>query len=589
MADVFISYSRKDGEFAQRLSTAFVGAKRVVWVDWQNIPRAEDWWREIQLGVEGADAFICIVSEHWLASEICHNELIYARHNNKRVLPLIRQRVEGDAEQRLTEAWGELPWSQRAQDNWDYLRHLNWIFFDDDARFNSEFDALLVTLEADQPHIKAHTRYQSDALEWERSNRNPSFLMSGDNLAFAETWLAQSMGKEPEPTAIQQAYITESRRVEDKLKRQATERERRIRQFRVTAAVLAVIGGLAVATTVTAFNQAVDSAKLAAAAMVAQGEALNRGMTVEAGSTQLAADSAFFVLQQNRVGTLAAGAVVMPPESTTPEPTHYVATLTQVAELNEWTPVEMMDNFDVAMVQVPQGCFYMGSVAGGDEQPIHLQCFDAPFWIDKFEVTSAQYTAIAGGEPPSQFMDDLNPVDSMNWFDARDFCRMRDARLPTEREWEYAARGPDSLTYPWGNTFISDGLVFSRPPDAGPLPVMDADGNPLRPQGASWVGAVDMSGNLWEWVNTRYDDVDFSTQLFDYQMLYPYPYVADDGRESDETAEEFEARLPIYTLRVLRGGAFSNSDSNLRGPIRDADNPTVTNDGNGFRCARDFE
>ncbi len=589
MADVFISYSRKDGEFAQRLSTAFVGAKRVVWVDWQNIPRAEDWWREIQLGVEGADAFICIISEHWLASEICHNELAYARQNNKRVLPLIWQQVEGDVEQRLTDAWGELPWSQRAQDNWAYLRHLNWIFFDDVARFNSEFDALLLTLEEDQPHIKAHTRYQSDALEWERSNRNPSFLMSGDNLAFAETWLAQSVGKEPEPTAIQRAYITESRRVEDELKRQATERERRIRQFRVTAAVLAVIGGLAVATTVTAFNQAVDSAKLAAAAMVAQGEALNRGMTVEAGSTQLAADSAFFVLQQNRVGTLAAGAVVMPPESTTPEPTQYVATLTQVAQLNEWIPVEMTDTFDVAMVQVPQGCFYMGSVAGGDEQPIHLQCFDAPFWIDKFEVTNAQYAAISGEKPPSMFTDDLNPVDSISWFDARDFCRMRDARLPTEREWEFSARGPDSLTYPWGNIFLSDRVVFSRPSDAGPLPVMDADGNPLRPQGASWVGAVDLSGNVWEWVSTRYDDVDFSRQLFDYQMLYPYPYVADDGRESDETAEEFEARLPIYTLRVLRGGAFANSDSNLRGPIRDADNPTVTNNVNGFRCARDFE
>ena len=83
MADVFISYSRRDGEFVQRLNTAFVGANRVVWVDWQSIPRGEDWWREIQHGIEGADAFVCVVSEHWLTSEICHNELLHARHKEK--------------------------------------------------------------------------------------------------------------------------------------------------------------------------------------------------------------------------------------------------------------------------------------------------------------------------------------------------------------------------------------------------------------------------------------------------------------------------------------------------------------------------
>ena len=87
MADVFISYSRRDGEFVQRLNTAFVGAKRVIWVDWQNIPRGEDWWHEIQLGIEGADAVICVISEHWLTSENCHNELLQARQNHKRVLP----------------------------------------------------------------------------------------------------------------------------------------------------------------------------------------------------------------------------------------------------------------------------------------------------------------------------------------------------------------------------------------------------------------------------------------------------------------------------------------------------------------------
>lgn len=589
MADVFISYSRRDGEFVQRLNTAFVGAKRVIWVDWQNIPRGEDWWHEIQLGIEGADAVICVISEHWLTIENCHNELLQARQNHKRVLPLIRQRVEGDIETQVKGTWMDLAWEQTARDNWNYIRHLNWIFFDNDAHFSSEFDALLQSLDENQPHIKAHTRYLTDALEWERSSRNPSFLMSGDNLVFAESWLAQSTGKIPEPTETQRTYIMESRRLEEELKQQTAARERRIRQFRLAASLLAIIGILAVIATLVTFNQAMRSTNLADTATVAQGAALNRGMTVEADSTQLALAVAYFALQQNRVGTLAAGSIVLPLEASTPEPTIYVATLTQVGRLNAWNPVEMTDAFGVVMVQVPSGCYYMGSVAGGDEQPIHLQCFEKPFWIDKFEVTNVQYIAISGEEPPSAYSGDLNPVDSITWFDARDFCKLRNARLPTEVEWEYATRGPDSLIFPWGNTVISGGAVYDRPPDAGTLPVMDANGNPLRPHGASWVGAVDLAGNVWEWVSTRYDDLDFSQQSYDFLKLYPYPYIADDGRESDETMEEMIARFPIHTLRVLRGGGFANSDSNLRGAVRDGDNPAVVSDVNGFRCARSFE
>ncbi|MCL4251966.1 MAG: TIR domain-containing protein [Anaerolineae bacterium] len=240
----------------QRLNTAFVHANRVVWVDWQSIPRGEDWWREIQTGIESADAFICVVTENWLTSEICHNELLHARQNNKRVLPVIRQRIHDDIEKRVKGTWMDTPWEKVARDNWDAVRHLNWIYFDDNEKFHTEFEILLSALEEDQPHIKAHTDYQNDALEWERSNRNPSFLLSGDNLAFAETWLAGSINKVPEPTDIQRAYIAESRRVEDEQIQRVVGRERRIRQFRLAATALAVIGALALMATVFAVTQA---------------------------------------------------------------------------------------------------------------------------------------------------------------------------------------------------------------------------------------------------------------------------------------------------------------------------------------------
>ncbi|MBK9746002.1 MAG: SUMF1/EgtB/PvdO family nonheme iron enzyme [Chloroflexi bacterium] len=339
------------------------------------------------------------------------------------------------------------------------------------------------------------------------------------------------------------------------------------------------------------------------AAATAQSEAENRAAAadtqvafatatlgyVQNQGTDVAAQATYFGIQQARIGTLAAGAVVLPLSTETLEPTQFVATLTAIAILSEWEPVDMTDDFSVQMVLVPPGCFYMGSVAGGNQQPVHIQCFDEPFWIDKYEVTNVQYRKLTGSEPPSVFDDDLNPVDSIDWFEARDYCQLRGARLPTEREWEYAARGPNSLTYPWGNEFIESAVVYNRPESAGPLPVLDTSGRALRPEGASWVGALDMAGNVWEWTSTRYDDLlDDSDQIFDLQGLYPYPYVEDDGRESDETYNEFVDRIPIYTTRVLRGGSYGDADHVLTSALRGWYSPHVTGSVTGLRCARSF-
>ena len=242
MADVFISYSRQDSVFVQQLNTAFTRANRVVWVDWQNIPRGHDWWKEIQIGIEEADAFICVISEHWLTSEICHKELAYAREHNKQVVPLIRQRIEDSVEKQVKGTWMDRPYEETARTNWEQIRHLNWTFFDEDAKFAETFQDLLQTLEEDQAHIKAHTRYQNKALEWQRTDENPSFLLTGTDLAFAENWLklAQKDKKEPAPTQVQQDFIVESRRDEDKRIAEEQKREKLIKQFRITSFGLAI-------------------------------------------------------------------------------------------------------------------------------------------------------------------------------------------------------------------------------------------------------------------------------------------------------------------------------------------------------------
>jgi formylglycine-generating enzyme required for sulfatase activity len=204
------------------------------------------------------------------------------------------------------------------------------------------------------------------------------------------------------------------------------------------------------------------------------------------------------------------------------------------------------------MVYVPAGCFMMGSEYGSDdEKPVHEVCLDA-FWMDRTEVTNAQYGS------PGYFSGDDHPRDSMTWFNARDFCESRGTRLPTEAEWEYAARGPEGWKFPWGNEFVAENTVYSGNSDSQTADVGSRLG------GASWVGALDMSGNVWEWVSSLYQ---------------AYPYSASDGRESN---------TDISSARVLRGGAWAGGyDGVLRAAIRSGGNPGGwSNYGRGFRCAR---
>ncbi len=115
-----------------------------------------------------------------------------------------------------------------------------------------------------------------------------------------------------------------------------------------------------------------------------------------------------------------------------------------VTKNTDWSPqYQTFGGYEMALV--PVGCFMMGSNDGEeDEKPVNQQCFDQPYWIDHYEVTNKQYAS------EGYFKGDNRPRDSVTWFDAHDFCEKRGARLPTEREGEYATRGPDNLIYPWG-------------------------------------------------------------------------------------------------------------------------------------------
>jgi formylglycine-generating enzyme required for sulfatase activity len=235
---------------------------------------------------------------------------------------------------------------------------------------------------------------------------------------------------------------------------------------------------------------------------------------------------------------------------------------TPVTSNTEWTPhIEAFDG--VEMVLVPVGCFMMGSEDGDeDERPVHEQCFDEPFWIDRTEVTNEQY----GAAPEIDYCLDFSlepdqPRNCVTWFEAVAHCESRNARLPTEREWEYAARGPDNLVYPWGDTYDAALVIGEDDPTYGDIQSAPAGS---RPDGMSWVGAMDLSGDLYEWTSTIYD---------------PFPYDLSDGRENTDNGN---------SNRVLRGGSFLNSRSGLRAVNRLSTNPIDFRFDIGFRCARDY-
>lgn len=249
-----------------------------------------------------------------------------------------------------------------------------------------------------------------------------------------------------------------------------------------------------------------------------------------------------------------------------------------VSRNGDWQPeIRRLDALDMALV--PAGCFTMGSTAlqlteamdscerffgngkcqvdfGQSETPPHEVCFDHPFWIGETEVTNRLYGSSSSTDMEAMYRGPSWPRETVTWHEASQFCMAHNARLPTEAEWEFAARGPDRLIYPWGAEFDPERLISGRlsPADVSSIPA-----------GVSWIGAFDMSGGVAEWVADWYA-----------------PYTEANTTNPQGPADGQQ--------RVLRGGSwFSFASFLVRTSHRESASPGTANSTIGFRCARDLD
>lgn len=199
MAEVFISYSRKDTGFVERLSEALRSAGRDVWVDVEGIRASEDWKEKIFREIDEANTFLFVVSPDSIQSEIANEEVSRAALNSKRMIPLFHREV----------ADGVIPKS---------VSRFQGISFSQDSRFDAAVRELLKTLDTDLSWVRAHTRLLIQAQSWDQK-RDGSLLLRGRELAEAERMLAKNAASEPSPTKLQSEYVLASRKAATRTQR----------------------------------------------------------------------------------------------------------------------------------------------------------------------------------------------------------------------------------------------------------------------------------------------------------------------------------------------------------------------------------
>jgi len=557
MTQVFISYSRKDIEFVERLVGDLQSAGFTAWYDLSGLEGGTQWGTEIQNAIENSQYFLVVVSPNSLNSKWMQREFLFAESCDLKVIPL----------QYLP---CRLPM---------WLLDLQLIDLQG-RNYDSNFERLLKALgwqpkaaePQDQAKMDAESKDREFQQEKERKNKDEEQRRKLGIKAKKEGEAAERQARQEQQARAKAEE--QGHRQAEKEQRRAANRSRRADAWQKWKPRLPRLAGLGVLGIL-----------LIAAAILAPG-ILGRMQANPQPTSSPAYGTASTSTHPTAVNTLEATVPTLTPAT--------AATFTPALAIGS-TWIRPADGME--MVYVPEGNFMMGApddIGLDSEHPQHTVNLDA-FWMDQTEVTNAMVAAcVQAGicKPPSSsytfytnkfvkfdwqstiegYMDYYGIIEYMNypviyvsWYDARKYCEWAGARLPTEAEWEKAARGTDGRASPWGSVFGERfyGIIgnFSHG-----CCCFDCVDHPTDvdsfPSGASSYGALNMVGNVWEWVNDWYSSTYYSQS----------PENNPTGPSSGDS-------------RVMRGSSWFREGVLFSIP-RAGEDPAKTSTDIGFRCAR---
>lgn len=459
MKHIFLSYSRKDLGFVEKLAKDLQQAGYDVWYDLTDLSGGDRWASKIQAAIDKCDAFITVISPNSVVSEWVEKEFLYASNTKKNIIPVLY-------------TTSKLPL---------WLLDMHYINIHG-SNYKKNFPFILAAIEdTEQPIVLSETPKGFSTL--------------------SPMWIG------------------------------------------------AIAGGIVVVlSAVFGLRTLLDGSE----------------RTPEGTVTMISVAS---------LSTFTPAAVT---ETFISSPTLTVEPVTEVAVMPTLASA-ITDSKGTEMLLVPAGSFYMGSEQGApSEEPIHVVGLDA-FYIDTYEVSNAQYKGCVDDLVCSlptnrrayidtRFRD--HPVVFVTWAMAKAYCEWRGARLPTEAEWEKAARGSALLEYPWGNQFNGNfvNICDANCPNSWANRSFNDGYENTAPvgsyeEGKSPYGAYDMAGNVLEWVADWYNE-NYYTDSPNRNPLGP-----DTG-----------------TGRVLRGGSWFNNLDNVRTFTRTFLTPDEAYNYVGFRC-----
>ena len=603
MARIFISYSRVDEAMARRLAASLSDMGADVWIDVEDIPAGMKWSSAIQQGLDSGELLIVVISPESMASRNVEDEWQYYLDHNKPVVPVLLKpaKVHFQLNRLQYIDFHTQPYDIAINQLYAELRRKGLQLRAPDQPADTgkvphfdnlspeEIDRVLAELQArrqqftqtaptpvPQPQQTPPQRAANPQRRWLAGAAVAGVVV----IALVGLVLMQGLGAQnqtppPSPTSPQQP--TQTTQVD--LGNEDSDGD-------------SLTDGFEGEVGTDPNNPDTDGDGLDDGAEMSQwgtdplkpdtdDDGLSDAEEVGSCTDPTLRDTDFDGIDDQTETQQGSACVANTP---TPAATRGLSADNPVTRNSDWTPIMRTFN-GVEMVLVPVGSFVMGTSPRAietfyqecepygnicrssdlfrDESPVAEVAFDQPFWIDRYEVTNEQY-----GSQGAYGGVNL-PRTDVTWRDAQNYCEARGARLPTEPEWEFAARGPDSLAWPFGNIF--PGAIFNYCDASCTENWRDAvhdDGYaqlaPVGtfPENASWVGALDMAGNVWEWTSTIYT---------------PTP----GGGYTDPANRD--------ASRTLKGGAWTWLIHEARGAARSPHTTGITASSYwGFRCARDF-